>query len=300
MALEIGRTPTRDEFVKTIRGGKDAVRNIFGEYAVLIQAAGLDPVRPSKRISSAIFDKDVNKHLASYKPIIFPEQKPYPRIACISDIHWPFHCQRVIDKFYRFIEREQPQYIIVDGDARDFYSHAKFPRSQNQFTPREENELGRKQNVEFWLEVKKLVPVADCRQLLGNHCIRPLKRVIESYPEAEDWIKDAINKEFTFDGVSTTYDPREEVIIEDIMIHHGYRSQLGSHRDYTLQNMIVGHTHRPGVVFRQIRGKVLWELNCGYAGDPNAKGLSYTSQKATDWVNGFGFVDQDGPRVIIA
>jgi hypothetical protein len=86
--------------------------------------------------------------------------------------------------------------------------------------------------------------------------------------------------------------------IEDIAFHHGYRSQLGSHRDYMHMNFVGGHTHRGGVVFRNIKNETLWELNCGLAGDPTSKGLSYTSQKMNDWTLGFGAIDEYGPRFI--
>ena len=97
-----------------------------------------------------------------------------------------------------------------------------------------------------------------------------------------------------------TYRRTEELIIGDIAVFHGYRSQLGAHRDYTLMNCINGHTHKGGAVFRQIRGSVIWELNSGLAGDPEAKGLTYRPQKITDWTPGFGEVDKKGPRFIPA
>ena len=297
LASELGRTPTRAEFEKTVRGGKYQLEKLWGTYAALVHGAGLDP-RSTKKIDGTIFDRDIIKHIESYKPKSMTFDK-WSRIAIISDIHWPFHCQRVIDKFYRHIEREQPNHIIINGDARDYYSHAKFPRSHNQFTPREENELGRKLNQEFWDEVKKLVPKAKLCQNLGNHDVRPMKRIIEAYPEAEDWLVQAMQKEFAFDGVQTIYDAREELIIDSIIIHHGFKSQLGAHRDHNLQNSISSHTHRPGVVYRTVRGQAIWELNTGYAGDPNAKGLSYTATKTVDWVQSFGYVDEDGPRVVM-
>ncbi len=135
---------------------------------------------------------------------------------------------------------------------------------------------------------------------MGNHDVRPLKRIMEAYPEAEDWVTEMMKKAFSFDGVETVMDQRQEFKIGNILIFHGYRSKLGEHRDYTHSNTINGHTHRGGVVFRNIGGQCLWELNSGLAGDPESKGLSYTSQKITDWTPGFGAVDKLGPRFIPA
>ena len=153
-------------------------------------------------------------------------------------------------------------------------------------------------NEQFWKDVKLRAPKADCVQMLGNHDVRPMKRIIEAYPEAEDWVAEKLKQLFSYDGVKTIFDPREELIFGNLAIFHGYRSQLGDHRNFTLMNTINGHTHKGGVVFRQIRGQTLWELNCGLAGDALAKGLTYTPQKISDWTPGFGAVNKYGPQFI--
>jgi predicted phosphodiesterase len=302
LAMELGRTPTRQEFEDRTVGGNYRLRKIGG-YSVLMQAAGLDPTpaggQPKKKITNAVFDRKIEDVLDNYKPREIPPKQPWPRIAVISDIHWPFHNQKVIDAFLAFISENAPEYVIINGDAWDMYAHSKYPRSLMGFSPREEQDLSRKANEEFWIEVKRRAPKAKCIQMLGNHDIRPLKRVLEAYPAAEDWVDQMLRQLFTFDGVQTIYDSREEMMLPgNIMVHHGYRSKLGDHRDYAHCNAIIGHTHLGGSVFRQIRGQVLWELNSGVAGDPEAKQLSYSPQKITHWTPGFGWVDEHGPRFI--
>lgn len=297
LALELGRTPSRAEYESKVAGANYYLRS-NGGFTPLLQAANLRPADKRPKIDSSIFQQSLERHLDRYEPTPIIQDLPLPHLAAISDIHWPFHSQRVIERLYRFVEKEQPEIVLIDGDAWDMYSHAKFPRSHNLFTPREEQESSRQSNQEFWVEIKKIVPDAKCYQMLGNHDVRPLKRVLEVYPAAEDWIKEALKGLFTFEGVETIYDPRQELMLGSVMVHHGYRSQLGAHRDYALYNAIVGHTHRGGTVFRRIRGQTLWELNCGLAGDPEAKGLTYTPQRITEWTPGFGAVNEDGPRFI--
>lgn len=297
LALELGRTPLRDEFTKLV--SRHHVEKAFGSFSTLLQACGLESAQ-SKKITNQIFEQNISRHLEKYQPREDRKKLDYPHLVCINDIHWPFHAQKVIDRFYRYVGDEKPEYVLLNGDARDRYSHARFPRSHNVFTPREEDALSEKLNREFWEEVKKLSPKSKCIQMMGNHDIRPLKMVLDAYPEAEDWIKQALEKSFTFDGVKTIFDPREELMLSgDIMVHHGYKSGLGEHRDYSHYNCIIGHTHKAGIVYRNVRNSVLWEMNTGYAGDPEAKGLSYTSQKITIWTQGFGVVNQDGPRIIL-
>lgn len=295
MMLDIGRTPTRNEFVQ--KYSRTAVEKIFGGYTQFIHAAGLEPHKTRKIDQSIFYVKDIESHIDANDK--WEVKRPnYPRMLIISDIHFPFANNELLKYFYEHAQKFKPEYVIVNGDAWDLYSHAKFPRSHNVFTPREERQAARKMNCEFWESVKKAAPNAKCIQTLGNHDVRPMKRILEVYPEAEDWIAQGLKEDFTFDGVTTIFDSRQEVIIGDIAIFHGYRSRLGEHRDFTMMNSINGHTHKGGVVFRRIRGQTLWELNSGLAGNPLAKGLTYTPQRISDWTPGFGEVSETGPRFI--
>ncbi len=302
LAIELGRVPNKDEFHAKTKFSHYAVAKAFGTYTALRQAADLGIAKQHEsRITNQVFERPIEKHLEDFIPRPRQEPQKYPSVLIINDIHWPFHSQRVVDKFLRRVSDRRPEFVILNGDALDLYSHSKFPRSHNVFSPREEQTIGRKLNAEFWEAVRMASPGSKCYQLLGNHDIRPMRRVLESYPEAEDWIEKGLRELFTHDGVETIFDSREELMLPgDIAIHHGYKTKLGDHRDFTLLNCVSGHTHRPGVVYRTVRGAVLWELNTGYAGDPEAKGLTYTSQKITNSVQSFGEIDEDGPRVVIA
>lgn len=272
----------------------------FGGYALLVQSAGLEPKRTQK-ITNSIFEKDLAQHLEVYREIeTTPEmsREPWPKIAILSDIHFPFENQKVIKAFLDFIAEFKPEHIVLNGDVWDFFSHSKYPRTHNLFTPKEEERIARERNEKLWIDIKTRCPNAKCIQNLGNHSVRPLKRILETVPTMEHWIENYFEQLLTFDGVETNFDIRHEIEIAGILIFHGYRSQLGAHRDYTLRNCVNGHTHRGGAVFRQVRGEVIWELNSGVAGDPMSKGLSYTPQKITDWTPGFGAIDRYGPRFI--
>lgn len=297
LAVELGRAPTRDDAVAAGLS-KRAIDAAFGSFSAALQAAGLEPRQ--RRITNAVFERDIQTYLAAQPPRPSLSKKvKLPKIAIISDIHWPFHAPHVVEAFLKFIAKHQPEHVALNGDAWDMYSHGKFPRSHNVFTPREEQALARKLNEEFWRDVRKAAPDAKCYQLLGNHDLRPLKRVLDQYPEAEDWIAEKMRSMFSFEGVETIHDDRQELIVSDIVIHHGFKMKLGDHRDHNLMNSISGHTHRPGVVYRTVRGEAIWELNCGYAGDPQAKGLTYTPTRIVSWVQSWGWVDEYGPRVVM-
>lgn len=299
LAIELGRTPSRDEFDARF-GAKRSYSVVFGSYSLMVQAAGLSSPR-ARKIDNSIFERNLDNHLESYKPRDRKEPENLPTLAIISDIHWPFCSQRVIDKFYKYVEENKPDYVVINGDAWDMYSHSKYPRSHNVFTPRDEQRLAREANELFWKEIKKRSAASKCFQLLGNHDVRPLRRILESYPEAEDWIEQKMRELFSYDGVTTIHDPREELKPDPhTLVFHGYRGKLGDHRDYTLMNCFNGHTHLGGAVYRNIRDMVLFECNSGYAGDPESKGLAYTTQKATKSTPGFAARDKWGARFIPA
>jgi predicted phosphodiesterase len=310
MAVEQGRTPTRDECEMQIRGYRRIITKFFnGSHSIMLQAAGLDTYNDrrapgsarAKRIDNSIFERDIERHLEEYEPRAYSPPAYGPTLAVISDIHWPFQCDRVIAAFLAYVEEQKPDYVVINGDAWDMYSHSKYPRSHNVFTPRDEERMARERNEAFWAEVRKRSPGSKCYQLMGNHDVRPLKRVLEVYPEAEDWIKEKLTKLFSFDGVTTFMDPRQELYIDDkTFVFHGNRTQLGAHRDFTLMNCHIGHTHKGGVVFKQLRTEVIYEANSGVAGDPESKGLTYTAQKINDMTPGFGARDKYGPRFIPA
>lgn len=300
-ALELGRSPTRAEFETRIKNGNLRIKKAGG-FITLLKAAGLetyDERRSGKRITNAIFERDLSAVLEAHKPREESEREKWPRIAIISDIHWPFSNAKVLEAFHAYCKQHKPEIVIINGDAWDMYAHSKYPRSYNTYSPRDEQELSRKANEAFWKRIQTDCPGVRCIQMLGNHDVRPLKRVLESYPAAEDWVEEMLRRLFTYEGVETIFDPRQELMLPgNIMVHHGYRSKLGDHSSYTLYNCIVGHTHLGGVVFRQMRGQVRWECNSGVAGDPESKALSYSPQKITHWTPGFAWVDEYGPRFI--
>lgn len=299
MAIDLGRTPKGEEFFKVIN--KHQVTKAFGAYSVLVAAAGLDQGAQIRRaLPNSVFEKNIEAHIEELNQ---PKERlpalADGTIAIISDIHWPFHNSKVVNRYLEYVSDEKPDYAIINGDAWDMYSHAKFPRSHNVFLPKDEEMMARTLNEAFWAEVQARSPKTKCIQMLGNHDVRPLKRTVEAMPTMEHWVKEYFKKIFTFDNVTTYFDAREELILGDIAIHHGHRGKLGDHRDDLLMNTFVGHTHRGGVVYRTQRDRVIWECNSGLAGNPEAKGLTYTPQRMVQWTPSFAAKNKYGPQVII-
>jgi predicted phosphodiesterase len=295
-----GKLPSRQEFTDKYCTRGHLIK-IAGGWTELIKAAGLHAphgIRKEKIPSEVLFGASIEDTLDQYEPIKYQSKKSKSKILVVGDTHFPFVNKSCLDAIFEFNKKTQPDYVVQVGDLYDLYAHSKFPRSQNIYKPEEEEALGRKGAEEMWQRLKKDNPNAKCFQLWGNHDLRPAKRVLESLPTLEHVVKEYYKRLMTFDGVTTIEDYRQELIIDNIVFHHGYRSQLGSHRDHLLQNFVCGHSHKGGVVYKRLRDEVIWELNAGFVGDADSKVLAYTAQKIHDQTLGWGFIDEFGPRFI--
>lgn len=219
-------------------------------------------------------------------------------ILCIPDLHFPFHHKKALDYIFKeFIEKIKFTHIIQLGDLLDAYSFSKFAK-KNLFMSHRELKDGREAAVDMWNKISLLQPQAKLIQLLGNHDDRMMKRTQERLPEAQELIKYSLDELYTFDGVHTVYDSRQEYFINDICFHHGYLTKMGEHSKYILGKFVHGHTHRGGSVYYPIKGKNIWELDCGHLADYRQEPMRYRPQKITNSNLGFGKIDKYGPRFI--
>ena len=300
LTSEIGGKPTREQFYTRLGTSKHHIEKIAGSWSDLLAAADLDgKTRPKKKLTNEhLFGASISEVIESYEPINYKSRTIKSSILVIGDTHFPFVNKDCLESIYKFNKKMQPDFIVQVGDLYDLYAHSKFPRSQNIYKPEEEEREGRIGAAKMWEQLKKDNPKAKCFQLWGNHDLRPAKRVLESLPAMEHVVKRYYKELMSFDGVTTIEDYRQELIIDGIVFHHGYRSQLGSHRDHVLRNFVCGHSHKGGVVYKRLRDEVIWELNAGFVGDADSKVLAYTAQKIHDQTLGWGFIDEYGPRFV--
>jgi predicted phosphodiesterase len=306
VASELGRVPSRDEYRSLAGFSRQSWEKAFGTFTIFVQAAGLVPAKQKQKDIFRVDLKSLLDKKSTPSKIAAPsKQPPQPdlhgsqsseRILVIGDTHFPFADAGALSALYLVAEKLRPTLIVQVGDLYDMFAHSKFPRTHLTFDPQQEVRLGFEMANNMWETLRSISPKASFHQLLGNHDARPLKRILEAYPQGEIFF--SIEKWFQFPSVHTYFDTRQEVVLSGIIFQHGYRAVLGAHRDHNLQNTVCGHSHRGGVSFRQIDGKILWELNAGFLGDASSKALSYTPQRITAWTLGCGWIDEFGPRFI--
>ena len=191
--------------------------------------------------------------------------------------------------------------IVQVGDLFDQYVFSRYNRNPNLITPDAEVEKAREQAQRLWADINKRAKWAKCWQLRGNHDARLDKRIAEKVPEARGLLEQSIRDLYTFDGVTTVFDPTEELFLkingETVCFQHGHRSKLGDHASYNGCRTVCGHSHTGGVVYRRDRRGTFWELNAGWLGNEVARVFAYGDQKTTKkWTLGYGLIDAQGPR----
>lgn len=222
-------------------------------------------------------------------------------VVVLGDCHGPFHSGAAIKRAIEIAKElydNNPKNTVVCqvGDLFDALSHSKFPKSMNAMTPKQEMDKARDFGENLWLSIKKACPKAQCFQLLGNHDIRPYKRILERYPEAESML--SLRELYEFPGVETVHDYRDPLIIDDVLYTHGFLGGVGRHLNYFQRSVVFGHLHTAHIHYQKRKDGLHFEMTVGYLADPKSIALSYTPTTFSKWVQGIGVIDQYGPRFI--
>lgn len=298
VAALLGHPPTKREYLEHGSCGH-AYERLFGLWSEVLKASfgEIIPESSHKKRIESFFGKDVNSiisnQLKAANLSVFGTSKS---ILCIPDLHAPWIHKDSLSAMYVLAEILKPDIIVALGDDFDMFSFGKFPRSHMLIKADDEIREARKQLEEMWNTLRKLCPKAELISLVGNHNMRPFKRILETNcPELELFLD--LKSLFEFDGVKTVHDPREVVMIEGIHFTHGHLKH-GSHRAITNTHCVHGHTHNGGLIINKVAGKLLFELDCGYLGAPDALCFGYTAKRITNWTRGVGYISPLGPIFI--
>lgn len=219
-------------------------------------------------------------------------------IVAIPDLHSPFIHKGCVDFIFKIIRSFQPQYIVVLGDAVDFYSLSRFPRSHF-MTPTDEYIQGRKCLEEIFGYIKKISPKSEIHLIMGNHDMRALKKTQELSPELEMFVSKGIKEYFTFPEVITHHDYREPLEIDGILFVHGWLSGIGKHCQYFKRSVVHGHTHKASIYYETTyEGNVIFEADSGFAADPSAKVMGYYPSKYNKSVLGCTLITDGRPQFL--
>jgi len=227
-------------------------------------------------------------------------------LFAFGDLHAPWAKKSAVEQALEILDRYHRKvlpvsHVVQIGDAYDMYSWNRFGVNQNILTPKEEIYEARKFMKYFWSAVHEIVGSKSRKlQLLGNHDVRPHKKVMKDSGNDTLFEFDSM---FRFPGVETVLDAKEEVVLKDsrardIWVQHGHYPGIGRHMKYNHARTVHGHTHKAGITTERIKGETLWELDAGFLADPYAEPLNYRQQRKHNWTHSVARVTDDGPSLI--
>lgn len=218
-------------------------------------------------------------------------------VLTFSDSHCPFQDKKAFKAIIKVAEEKRPDVIVANGDVYDLLAFSKYPRNPYLITPEQEITKARYLLEQLFYDLNKASPKSKIFITRGNHSMRLHKRVLEKLPELLGVFD--FDSLWKFEKVETIMDPREPLIIDDVIYVHGWLSRPGATLDYLQQSCTIGHLHKAYIIYKKIRNKVIWEANSGHTSNPLGIGMSYMPSKITNSVTSFLYKDDIGPRIYL-
>lgn len=214
------------------------------------------------------------------------------KIAFPTDIHAPYHDPRAVNLACQIIREYKPDVIINGGDAQDYYTISRFSKDPDRVFLGLQNEIDIFQEVQR--EINSAAPLAEKYLLIGNHEDR-LRRFLWENSELATLRALELGNLMGLDKLGV--EPLDKVFVGDTQFTHG--DIVRKHSGYSAKgmlenqgyagNIIMGHTHRMGQVFKT-RGDdvVVWGIEAGCLCDHEQ--AQYISGRA-NWQPGLVIVD---------
>lgn len=207
----------------------------------------------------------------------------------ISDLHIPFHDSNSLQKVVSVSKDEKPNTLIINGDMYDMYNFSKHAKTQNEIMPIDEIACAQAIAIDLIESIRKATPKTKILYLLGNHEMRPFKKIMHLAPELEGLLDKGM---FEFKGVKTLYGSRARVDLRDFTVLHGVSTKQGYHMDRLNRSVVFGHTHRAHIIYKKRDNGLIWEMNTGCLCDESETAFGYMPFKETGWVQSVGIVIQ--------
>lgn len=180
-------------------------------------------------------------------------------VVVANDFQIPFHNQKALVLFKRFLRKEQPDWLILNGDFQDFWEISSFdrtPRTGKTFL--EEIEIGKKILKSF----RRILPRARITWLEGNHEFRLKWYLIRKAKELYGLPGLSVPELFGLRELSVEYVPCSQGankfmsnFIRVGKLYVGHWVTIAKHAGYAAKGLVdekgvsllQGHTHRFGL-----------------------------------------------------
>lgn len=282
------------------------------------QKTGVDPKVVREAINKEILARNAGKSLGylSFAGILPVDLPDGTRIAVLPDIHVPAHDKLLLWAVKKFLKDFQPHILIFIGDVADVFALSRWGRP-----PRVSADMQYELDETRRL-VDELMKISGCVHtfyIMGNHEDR-IMRYLKDPATGVANILDPNTREpiMSFHGlmgygkgdpVTFLYDLDERsgyggaiVVNEDMEFHHGFivRPKPGASpladADRTGRSVSHGHTHRAGMVSRDMGHKTLRAYEFGHLTDPTHPYMGYANL-LNNWRQAIGAGEIVGGKV---
>lgn len=191
-------------------------------------------------------------------------------VVVANDFHVPFHDEAALALFRRFLRRERPDWLILNGDFTDFWEISRFdltPRGGKGL--REEIRMGARILRSF----RRLLPRARITWIEGNHEFRLRRFLIQNARELYGLPGLSVPELFGLERLRIEYaacHPAASKFTDNFVrvgpLYVGHWDKVALHGGYAAKNLVEtrgvsvlqGHTHRFGAHARTtVDGRVL-------------------------------------------
>jgi len=234
------------------------------------------------------------------------------RIVVYSDIHAPFHDERVVELVNTFCKWYKPEVVVIDGDLVDFHAISKFDKSPERSTGdalRDEVSVAN----QILKSIRQANPQARIILVVGNHEFR-LRKFLYQVAQRTPLLADLLGLMNVKIGEVLPFllhlqlnkielvdlDPEiarfTDCFVQFGRLFIGHWDKVHKYGGYTAKNLLAdrgvnlvqAHTHRVGSHFRTTLAGVIeaHEIGCLCRLHPH-----YTSQQ--DWCHGFAVIEGD-------
>lgn len=186
--------------------------------------------------------------------------KKWEQTIIISDHHFPFQDNDVINLVSNFLEEQQPKEIIINGDLIDFWEISKFNKN-----PPEEKAFQDDLDltVNYLYDLRSRCPKSKIIYIEGNHEFRMRRYLISQAPEIRGLrclrIEELLHlNELKIQYISVGNELGKFIdnYIKKGKLYIGHFDQYNKYSGYTAKNLIFGkgcsiiqgHTHRFAIV----------------------------------------------------
>lgn len=215
------------------------------------------------------------------------------KVACVSDIHYPYQDERVEEIAFSFLKDYKPDIIVWNGDVWDFYAVSQYTKNiKKKMDIQEEIDYGASR-VKMWM---KELGKTKGFFVIGNHEARLGKLISKNAPSLASLRSSSIENNIDFEDMGIEFIPEhKDLFIGSMLFTHGnvVRSFAGAsvkaQYDQFGCSTLIGHTHRISVAHKRtklgthtlVENGTLCDFDVEYSPYPN-------------WQHGFTTLEFDG------